>query len=207
MIKYAICANPECGLILVKNGRKKYCTYQCGDILRSRTYRGRHPDRIKAATKKKWIECKDILIDRHARWAAINLDHRRKYNREYRERIGAEHFNCFSRRWYRENRVKCLNRLLIRKAQKNNISITGTILTPEDWELLQVAWDFRCAYCRRYPILLTQDHIVPLSKGGQHTVENVLPACKSCNSSKFDRDLGDFLIDLYERLGCNPWAT
>lgn len=31
---------------------------------------------------------------------------------------------------------------------------------------------------------LTQDHLVPLSRGGTHTWDNIMPAHRSCNSSK-----------------------
>ena len=33
------------------------------------------------------------------------------------------------------------------------------------------------------------DHVVPLSKGGNNSIGNYLPACKRCNSSKKDRFL------------------
>ena len=37
------------------------------------------------------------------------------------------------------------------------------------------------------PKQATIDHVIPLSKGGQHTAENVACACRSCNVKKRDR--------------------
>lgn len=59
-------------------------------------------------------------------------------------------------------------------------------LTLEEWQGIQKRYQYRCAYCQqRRP--LTKDHIVPISKGGFHTMVNVIPACRSCNSSKGNR--------------------
>ena len=44
----------------------------------------------------------------------------------------------------------------------------------------------QCQYCgckKR----LTIDHVIPRSKGGKHTWENVVIACESCNCKKSDR--------------------
>lgn len=48
-------------------------------------------------------------------------------------------------------------------------------------------FDGRCAYCGA--TAESWDHIVPVSKGGQTSMGNIVPACLSCNSSKHDRDL------------------
>ena len=57
--------------------------------------------------------------------------------------------------------------------------------TPEQWTELQERQDHRCAYCgKRAKGRLTQDHITPLSKGGSHTLSNIVAVCKSCNSKK-----------------------
>ena len=39
-----------------------------------------------------------------------------------------------------------------------------------------------------YGQVLHQEHFIPLSKGGEYTHNNIIPACKSCNSSKQDTD-------------------
>jgi 5-methylcytosine-specific restriction endonuclease McrA len=43
----------------------------------------------------------------------------------------------------------------------------------------------RCAYCPRRAD--TIDHVVPRSRGGPHSWENCVAACRTCNSRKADR--------------------
>ena len=43
-----------------------------------------------------------------------------------------------------------------------------------------------CQYCGSTK-QLTLDHVIPRSKGGKHTWDNVVIACESCNSRKGDR--------------------
>lgn len=45
--------------------------------------------------------------------------------------------------------------------------------------------DHRCQYCGGFADSL--DHVVPRSRGGQHTWENVAAACRPCNLRKRDR--------------------
>lgn len=50
-----------------------------------------------------------------------------------------------------------------------------------------------CAYCGN--VADTIDHLIPKVKGGVDEEWNIVPSCKSCNSSKKDKDLCDFLND------------
>lgn len=43
---------------------------------------------------------------------------------------------------------------------------------------------YKCAYCGCHAPVLELDHVVPLARGGIHDRTNIVPACKSCNSSK-----------------------
>lgn len=45
----------------------------------------------------------------------------------------------------------------------------------------------RCAYCRASGDLQIE-HVIPISKGGTNDLGNIVPACRSCNSSKRSRD-------------------
>lgn len=58
----------------------------------------------------------------------------------------------------------------------------------EEWKSLCRKFDFRCAACRKID-KLTVDHIVPLSKGGSNTIDNIQPLCLVCNSKKSNRTI------------------
>merc|ERR1712070_218605 len=57
---------------------------------------------------------------------------------------------------------------------------------------------YQCQYCgtRFKAIDLTFDHVQPRSKGGRHNWENVVTACKACNSRK-----RDYTIDQIRGMG------
>jgi len=45
----------------------------------------------------------------------------------------------------------------------------------------------KCQYCHRTDLPLTIDHIIPKSKGGDDSWENLVAACVKCNNKKGDR--------------------
>ncbi len=45
----------------------------------------------------------------------------------------------------------------------------------------------KCAYCGRGDLPLTIDHVIPKSKGGDESWENLVAACLPCNNRKGDR--------------------
>lgn len=59
--------------------------------------------------------------------------------------------------------------------------------TPEQWERLKQESGGICSYCGERSDDLTADHIIPLSRGGNHTLDNITVACRSCNSRKGER--------------------
>ena len=51
------------------------------------------------------------------------------------------------------------------------------------WEIFRRD-GYTCQYCSRRSRGLTIDHVTPRHKGGQHTWNNVVAACQSCNRRK-----------------------
>ena len=59
-----------------------------------------------------------------------------------------------------------------------------------------------CAYCGipfNSPKEATIDHIFPRIKGGTNEMENIVFACKTCNSSKGDRDMFGWYIEHFQK--------
>lgn len=46
---------------------------------------------------------------------------------------------------------------------------------------------FRCQYCGKRTRELTIDHVLPRHRGGRHTWDNLVTACKPCNHRKAGR--------------------
>src|SRR3954468_4416116 len=55
----------------------------------------------------------------------------------------------------------------------------------------------RCQYCAAPAESI--DHVVPRSKGGEHVWENVVAACRPCNTAKRDRLLSETSMTLRRR--------
>jgi len=65
-------------------------------------------------------------------------------------------------------------------------------LSDEQWAALQAAWG-GCAYCCTTDMPLQRDCILAISRGGRYTLENVVPACRSCNASKWNDEVTNWL--------------
>jgi 5-methylcytosine-specific restriction endonuclease McrA len=65
-------------------------------------------------------------------------------------------------------------------------------LTDEQWAALRIAWG-GCAYCGARGVPLQKDCVQALSRGGRYTLDNVVPACPSCNASKCNDEVTGWL--------------
>jgi len=58
--------------------------------------------------------------------------------------------------------------------------------TLAEWQTLKAQYNWTCPCCHKSEpeIKLTEDHIIPISKGGSNNVENIQPLCMKCNLKK-----------------------
>lgn len=94
--------------------------------------------------------------------------------------------SAYVKEWRKLNPERHKMHKKLRDARKRGA--TGSH-TWQEWELLKKAYKYACACCKQEEprITLTEDHIIPISKGGSNYIENLQPLCGSCNSKKFTK--------------------
>jgi 5-methylcytosine-specific restriction endonuclease McrA len=137
-----------------------------------------NPEKTVAATRKWQLKNPEKTRASYKKWALANPDKVREATKKWREE-NADAFREMQRRWRTENQGYWRKR-------HGTVGYTSTF-TLEDWDEILEWFGHRCAYCYRDDQKLTMDHVQPISKGGNHVAENIVPACKSCNSKKKDR--------------------
>lgn len=123
----------------------------------------------------------------------------RKGTESYKAKAAAK-----ARRMYAKHREKCNERSRswrqrnpqaakkYRRIRRQRLG-SGTY-TAAQWEQKVQAHGGNCYWCKE-PATdgLVVDHLIPLSRGGQNVIENVVPSCKPCNQSKHMATPEEFL--------------
>lgn len=102
-----------------------------------------------------------------------------------------EQYIINAREWRNKNPEACR---IIRQKRRSRIKGLNSTLTVEQWEEAKAYFKYKCAYCGTDKEALTQDHFIPVSKDGEYTHNNIIPACRSCNSSKSDKDFNEWYL-------------
>jgi 5-methylcytosine-specific restriction endonuclease McrA len=138
--------------------------------------------------------CKNCNNARGRKWHAEHLEYSRKIHRDYsrgHKEQNAERMRHWRanhpevsaaqiKAWRKNNPEKNRNQKRQRRARKKGI---GGQISVKEWNELKNKYGNICLCCKRKDIELTMDHIIPLNPG-MHTVDNIQPLCRSCNSKK-----------------------
>jgi hypothetical protein len=159
--------------------------------------------RVKEYGKNYYLINKDKIKDRVKVWVENNKESVRQRLKIYRIEYDKNNADRISQRKkrYRENNREIINKRrrdwhyknpgkvrVIKQRRRNRVKQVYCNYNVTLWEACVKYFSGCCAYCGKQTLQLTQDHFVPLSKGGEYTRNNIIPACKSCNGSKSDRD-------------------
>ena len=174
----------------------------------SHRYYLRHRERIIAVVRKYRRTNRDTIAKK--RWQKYREDHayrarsllwqaqyrteqrkkeKREYARHYRERNRKlVNYRISQYRKTPEGHQKKLEKQRVRVARLNGAKLVGCHSLKEWIDLLKQSHG-RCKRCGSDRDI-TKDHIIPISKGGSNSIENIQPLCRRCNSRKRDSFAG-----------------
>jgi len=144
-------------------------------------YRDANKEKESKRGKKYRDANKEKVAKRIKEYAKINKKKIAEYGKEYRK-DNKDKISERGKRYRINNKDKCAINRRKREAIKHQLPST---LTAEQWENIKKHFNDKCAYCGK-ELPLAQEHFLALSKGGEYTANNIIPACQSCNSSKRD---------------------
>ena len=78
------------------------------------------------------------------------------------------------------------------RRRKRRMDAVAHDLSDEQWTMLKTVWG-GCAYCGATDRPLQRDCVLALSRGGRYTLDNIAPACGSCNASKCNEEVTSWL--------------
>ncbi len=78
------------------------------------------------------------------------------------------------------------------RRRKKRMAKVDHDLSPAQWAALQSEWG-GCAYCGAVDTPLQRDCVLAISRGGRYTLDNIVPACGSCNASKCNDEVTGWL--------------
>lgn len=136
---------------------------------------GSEKEKRKVRKKEYYAKNKEIILEKEAKRYQEKKDYIktrvRQYNKANPDKV---------RQWSREDRIR-----------RKNAFGTHNV---KEFYILCEKFGWKCSYCDMEvdKKTVTVDHFIPTSKGGSDSIENIVPSCKSCNSSKQDKDFFDW---------------
>jgi hypothetical protein len=179
--------------------RKNDPEFKVKRIKWSKAWRVANPEKVKTYKKQYREENKGAIKEYMDEYHEKNREYNKIRCKEYNEK-NKEYISQQRRQHYIENREEMIARQHRRYAKIKELKNT---LTVEEWECSLEYFNNSCAYCgmteeenyKNFGKALEQDHFIPLSKNGEYTKENIIPACRSCNASKCDNDFLEWYIE------------
>lgn len=143
-----------------------------------------------AYKRRHYAKNREKEVARSHKW---NQENRDRFNENARKSSLRPHRKPVRQAYIEKNKDKFRIYDLNKHHKRRDSGERKSDIRPEQWFSILEAIGHRCFYCLRSGLKLCMDHFVPLSKGGRHCIENLVPACKHCNGSKWSNMPMDFM--------------
>lgn len=153
--------------------------------------------------KNRYYTHRETRIESSRKWENNNKDHVREMKRQrreknpslYRSRNREAYLKRRDRKLFTSKQYRKNNRHVVAVSRHNRRSSKKFKVTQKDLSRLLNRYQNKCHYCKvsledsrsGSRQALQWDHVFPLSKGGCHSIGNLVPSCSECNNRKSDR--------------------
>ncbi len=166
--------------------RDEYKGRQEKAIATVHAYREANRDKIKARAREKYknnVEYRESQLCYQHEYRMQNKRKTLEYATEYR-RTNKDSINLKRSEYAKTDAGKVLDRRhdCRRRAARKSATVNGQHSHGEWLEVLK-RFNHQCAICGSTE-QITQDHIIPITKGGNDSKDNLQPLCRRCNSAK-----------------------
>lgn len=156
-------------------------------LQRQRDWKERNKGHVSERAREWYEKNKDRIGQRRrvydkVQWATNPLVRERKNNQKKESLERRKDDPQFIRKRKGWARVHNHTRRIRLKGSKVGVDV----MTDAQWQQICKDANYRCLCCGKKKKLCV-DHVLPISKGGTHTKDNVQPLCISCNAKKHSK--------------------
>jgi len=179
--------SPECKYKAKRISQDKYKKTEKGKQSYLRWSKSLFKKRIDIKYRKT-EKAKKVAVIRTKRFLEKHPEYKEKnkiYYQRWAEKIGnkkcQEIVNRAGRKYGKTEKGKIARKN--GKAKRRSYLEYAGKFTLQEWEDKLKEFNYKCAFCGQKG-KLESDHIIPISKGGENTINNIQPLCRSCNAKK-----------------------
>ena len=151
----------------------------------SKQYRAKNRKSILEYQKQHYQANKERIKQRHNEYGLQHKEEANKRSAIHYEK-NREDVLIRTKKWRRNHRE--ISRIISKNqhAKRNSSLKNAGKFTHEEWISKLSSFNNRCACCSSLNNI-TVDHIIPITKNGKNTIDNIQPLCMNCNTIKHSR--------------------
>lgn len=158
-----------------KDGVRSQCK-QCA-LAKATEYRLNNASKIIQSQAKTYAKHRDRRIANSKRWADANEIRRKQIEYKYRTK-NKDAVNERIEKW----RMSNLELHRGYRLKRRELLLVNGIYEVINKDIIRL-YNSPCYYCGSTE-QIQADHVIPVKRGGRHSIGNLVPACKFCNVSK-----------------------
>jgi len=175
--------------------------------IQDKEYRERNKEKLALKKKEYKEKNKEILAEkRKQKYRSASEEEialRKKKKQEYLKNAPEHVKQCkreYDKKYFASERGRNVLKNSLHKRRAQILSSCDNTITLDALENLAKEQNYNCKWCNKplnyeLPKQIHLDHIVPLSKGGTHSINNVCWSCANCNFKKSSKLPDEFIVD------------